>query len=190
MAKIVSALDDAQSGSVDEDALLGLQLQLSSKIAQTDQRAADAKVERENRMADAPDPEPLVRTLRRLRHDIAILGRALSTPLPETAPERLRTALQDLLDALCMARRDGASVGFGKTAAQQPPGLDVIKAALGEYRASVGAGDPFIAIKKNEDVQRVFASLFMAEQTLQNAHDFADRAKEMAESRFEGRTSP
>jgi hypothetical protein len=54
----------------------------------------------------------------------------------------------------------------------------------------VGAGEPVVAIEKNEDVQRVFTLLFMAEQTLQNAHDLADRAKELADRRFQERTLP
>jgi hypothetical protein len=152
-------------------------MQLSAKIAQVDQRAADAKVERENRMADGPDPEPWVRTLRRLRHDIDILGRALSAPLPQTAPERLRMALRILLAALSGGLAASAEA---LASGEETPSLDGVKAAVGEYRASLGAGEPFFSIEKNEDFQRTFTLLFMAEQALRNAQDLADRATELA----------
>jgi uncharacterized membrane protein YccC len=63
--------------------------------------ADEAARERRNRLSDEPDPEPLYRTLRRLRHDIGALNRALTEPFPEALQEHfaqlwLRFALSRL----------------------------------------------------------------------------------------------
>ena len=40
----------------------------------------EAARERRSRLADSPDPEPLMRTLMRLRHDVVMLRRTLREP--------------------------------------------------------------------------------------------------------------
>ena len=49
----------------------------------------EAARERNSRLSDEPDPEPLYRTLRRLRHDIVALSRVLAEPLPEAVHAHL-----------------------------------------------------------------------------------------------------
>lgn len=182
MARIVSALGAAQGGSLDKDALQQLQLQLSAKIALTDQRAADAGVERANRLADGPDPEPLARTLRRLRHDIALLARALSEPLPDAA-RGLEEPLRGLLDALAAWL---AALATALPKGEEAPGLDELKPALARFSAATAGGEPFDLAQRGAEFQRVFALLFLFEQILQNMADSADRTSELAEARRKG----
>ena len=51
--------------------------------------AGDAARERTSYLTDAPDPDPLVRSLRRISHDLIMLARALPKPLPEPLSGRL-----------------------------------------------------------------------------------------------------
>ena len=100
MARIVSMLAEAQGQGVDREALLKLQLRCSATIAKADSRVGEAKVERANRLADGPDPEPLSRTLRRLRNDMAMLARALVNSFPGSHARPLCERTHRVLHAL------------------------------------------------------------------------------------------
>ncbi len=180
MAGVISMLEEGSGRGVDAAALLTLQLRLASQIAQTDARAGEAKVERANRLADGPDPEPLARTLRRLRHDLAMLARALAAPFSEAVRARLEAPLTAALDAIA-----AWLVAIAKVlqAGEQAPNLEDLVAALEGYRAaqSLAPGQEwFASAAGRDDTQRVFAVLFLFEQMLQNLQDLADRTNELA----------
>jgi len=181
MARIVLMLVDAPGRCVDRAALLTLQLRCSAAVAKTDSSAGEAKVERANRLADGPDPEPLTRTLRRLRNDLAMLSRALLTPFPEAMRGPFENELSAVLHALA-AWLSGMSdsLASGKDA----PGLKDMKTAVEGFRSAVAQAtqDWFSSTKEKEDIQRVFALLFVFDQTLQNLQDLADRARELTET--------
>lgn len=182
MARIVSALAAPEDAGADAEGLMRLQIQLSAKIAQMDLKAAEAKVERANRLADGPDPESLVRTLRRLRHDIALLARALAAPLSQAVPQ-LEAPLKILLRELAASL---AATAEALPAGSGAPSLDDAGAALAVYRAAVEAR--FGAVEKSGEVERFFALLFIVEQLSKNLQDLADRANELAEERDRKRT--
>ena len=78
--------------------------------------AREARRERTSRLADAPAPEPAVRVLRRLRSDVAMLGRATAQPLPGAlaklaAPALavLATTLRTFITAAAAALEAGAA---------------------------------------------------------------------------------
>src|SRR5208283_4533709 len=58
-------------------------------LAKLETLADEAVRERLSRLSDDPDPEPLFRTLRRLRHDVATLNRMLEQPLPKAIEQQL-----------------------------------------------------------------------------------------------------
>lgn len=79
--------------------------------------ASEARGERIANLAPDPDPAVLARTLRRLRHDVVMLGRAAAQPLPGQVAARLEPLLSEVgasardylrasADAL-IARREG-----------------------------------------------------------------------------------
>jgi uncharacterized membrane protein YccC len=151
-------------------------------IAQTESRAEEAKVERSNHLTDAPDPEPLARTLRRLRHDLTMVVRALSSPLAPPARDRVEPALEALFGALggwltvdAKALREGAPA----------PSLDAVHAAAEAYKAVIaGGGQEALRYETgSNDTERVFALLFLFEQTQQNLEDLAARTNELAGKR-------
>jgi uncharacterized membrane protein YccC len=148
-------------------------------IAQTETRAEEAKVERSNYLTGAPDPEPLARTLRRLRHDLAMVVRVLSLPLAQPARDRVERALEALFGALAewltgaaKALRDGA----------RAPGLDALHAAAETYKGAIaGGGQEALRYEAgSNETARVFALLFLFEQMQQNLEDLAARTNELA----------
>jgi uncharacterized membrane protein YccC len=187
MARIVSMLAEAHGQGVDREALLKIQLRCSAAIAKAELRAGEAKIERANRLADGPDPEPLSRTLRRLRHDMAMLARALVAPFPEAMQSPFVNALTAVLHALAAWLSGMAgSLSSGKEA----PSLHDMKAALEDLRSAIARASEkrFASSTEKEDIRRVFVLLFIFEQTLQNLQDLADRARELAQN--EQKTAP
>jgi hypothetical protein len=187
MARIVSMLAGAHGQGVDREALLKLQLRCSAAIAKADSRAAEAKVERANRLADRPDSEPLSRTLRRLRHDMAMLARALVTPFPEAMRDPFVNELTAILHALAAwFSVMSETLASGRAS----PGLQGVKAAVEGFRGAIGEArqERLSSTTDKEDMQRVFVLLLIFDQMVQNLQDLADRARELAEN--EQKTAP
>jgi uncharacterized membrane protein YccC len=181
MAAIVCLLQTSGARGVPVEALRVLHNDLRVQIAQTEARAAEASVERQNRLADGPDPESLVRTLRRLRHDIAMLGRVLREPFPETLREALEPPLLTLLGTLAGWL---TAVSQSLPQGEQPTSPAAVQAALEDYRATLDK-----AIKDGRlssasaDTQRIYALLFVCGQFIQNLQDLANRAGELTSER-------
>ena len=181
MARIVSMLAEAHGQGVDREALLKIQLRCSAAIAKAELRAGEAKIERANRLADGPDPEPLSRTLRRLRHDMAMLARALIAPFPEAMQSpfvNALTAVLHALDAWLSGMADSLSSG------KEAPSLHDMKAALEDLRSAIAqvSEKRFASSTEKEDIRRVFVLIFIFDQMAQNLRDLADRARELAEN--------
>jgi hypothetical protein len=100
--------------------------------------AEEAARERANHLTGAPDPRPLVRNLRRLRHDLTMVDRATAEPLSEpvrsrlvkpatraSAPslDRVAQALDDYAGAMAKVRRQGLTHALSGEAADQIFGL-------------------------------------------------------------------
>ncbi len=181
MARIVSMLEEGHGQGVDREALLKIQLRCSAEIAKVDSRSGEAKVELANRLADGPDPEALSRTLRRLRNEMAMLARALVTPFPEAVRGPFVKELAAVLRALA-AWLSGMSETL--SSGKEAPNLQDLKTALEGFRGAIGGAGPewFASATEKEDIQRVFALLFVFDQMLQNLQDLADRARELRES--------
>jgi len=181
MARIVSMLDEAHARGASPEALWRLQVRLSAEVAGADSRAGEAKVERANYLAEGPDPEPLARTLRRLRNDLAMLSRALGASSSDALHDGLRSELSPLLRAIA-----GWFNALAKALAsgEPAPSLETIRATVEDYRAAIScAGDEGLAsVAGGEGNQRVFVLLFVFEQMLQNLQDLAARTNELSES--------
>jgi uncharacterized membrane protein YccC len=179
MAELVSILKDAAGSAIDMDALNGLQAQLRAQIAQTEARAGEAEVERANHLTQGPDPEPVARNLRRLRHDIAMLVRALDKPLSSPARDRVERQLTAVFSALAAWLN---AISQALASGEGPPAMDEVSAAMEGYKAAVsGDGQAVLTYQSNtNDTQRVYALLFIFEQMLQNLQDLNSRTAELA----------
>ena len=83
--------------------LQAMHASIRAALKRSETAAEEAARERQMRVSDERDPEPVIRTLYRVRHDLVMIGRAAARPLPE----KLRPALQAPLDAV---RRDGSAM--------------------------------------------------------------------------------
>ena len=94
-----------------------------------------------------PDPAPLSRTLLRLRHDLVIIGRAASTPLPDIFAQRLgRCWLASARALAIFCVEAGARALSGVT-----PPLSRLQTALEGYASE-------ITIVRNEGMTRTPSS--------------------------------
>ena len=91
----------ADRGPKGRSALQTLHPQIRSALKKAEAAADEAARERRSHLTDAADPEPLIRTLYRVRHDLVMIGRAAANPLP--APCSTGSAL-----AHCAARTTDA----------------------------------------------------------------------------------
>lgn len=142
--------------------------------------AGEAKGERIGNLAPDPDPAALARTLRRLRHDLVMLGRATAEPLPAHAATRL----QPLLDQIGATARDYLRGSAGAlTARRDGPARTWVDWALTVYLAEVGSMRRKGQLSRlpTAERERIFALGFALQQLQQNliqlAHCIADWAR-------------
>jgi uncharacterized membrane protein YccC len=129
--------------------------------------ADEAARERRNHLTDDADPEPVARTLRRVRHDLIILGRASAEPLPEPMHAALGPALAEFSSA---AARFLRSVGQAFAERRPPPSFELLSPALLNLLSGIAAkGDASLT-----------ALSFGLEQFQQNLNDLVLRAAEFA----------
>src|SRR5581483_3773484 len=133
--------------------------------------------ERRSYVTGAPDFDPLVRGLRRLSHDLVMIGRSLRAPLPEAVAVRLAAPA-----AAVAAAMSAYLAGLGETlTGAELPAPNRLDHAFAEFDAAL------VAIRRDglardlgvEDVERVFGLAFALEQTRRNLAEFAARAGEV-----------
>jgi hypothetical protein len=142
--------------------------------------AAEAKGERIANLAPDPDPAALTRTLRRLRHDVVMLGRAAAEPLPADVAPRL----EPLLSEVGASARDYLRASADAlTARRKGPRSVSVDNALATYFAEVASmrqSGQLSALPAGER-ERLFALGFALQQLQNNlvklAHCVADWAR-------------
>jgi uncharacterized membrane protein YccC len=132
--------------------------------------ADEAARERRNYLAEDADPEPVPRTLRRVRHDLVLLGRVAAEPLPEDIRNHLQPCLAELSAAGEELLR---AVGLAFAERKSPPQLAFFDAALTRVLGEIEA------VRGNE---RLVALDFAFEELQRNLHDLTRRAQEFARS--------
>jgi hypothetical protein len=83
MAGALGELLAGLTQGLDVEALHRIQDGIGQALVDMNVAGAEAERERSTRLAAGPDTGPLLRTLLRLRHDLVIIGRAATIPLPE-----------------------------------------------------------------------------------------------------------
>ena len=149
-----------------------------------------ARERRSHLAAEAPDPEPLFRTLLRLRHDLVMLRRAIREPGGgETAREPWGQLWprpwERAARAGAAALRDVAEALPGRRA---PAGSDALAEAVVAYRAALDEmrrQDPARPLSKDA-VARMFGAGFALDQFRRDLDDLIKRAKERAARGGEG----
>jgi len=161
-ASLAQGLDPIESHRIQDG--------LGARLAELSIAAQEAERERRLRWGADPLTGPLLRTLLRLRHDLVMLGRAASAPLPEP----LRAKLEPRLDAVAqsVSAHLRACATAIRTRSTAPPCSEVDR-ALGAYTREIESLREAGAFRhlRGEDVERVFALGFAFEQMHRNLND-------------------
>lgn len=161
-------------------AIAAKQAQVRAAIARLDQVAAEARQEHRTNLAGAVDPEPLTRTLLRLRHDLVMMGRACGDPLPPgPIAWRLQPKLDDLAEAIVRVLTGSAEALMSHVPA---PPTEALSAARQAYGREVDAirSDRLTRELGGDAVERLFALGFALDQLCRDLEDLAARAGEQA----------
>jgi uncharacterized membrane protein YccC len=143
--------------------------------------AEEARRERRSHLSALPDPDSIVRTLRRLNHDLIMVARSVAAPLPDAVERRLAEPASAAAAALCDAL---AGIGDALAGASPPPDMAPL------HRALTGFAGAFAALRRDgctralpeEAVERIFGLAFALEQTGRHLDELADRLREIAAS--------
>ena len=182
MAELAPLLMAGLAEARDPSAVEGLHARIRGAIAEAETAAGEARREQAVSVVATVDPDPLYRTLRRLHHDLVMVGRASLEPLPEPA----RAPMTGPAEAVGVAvarflRESGAAIDRRAPA----PAADEERAALAAFSASVAALRTSGASRAlpDEALARLFGLTFAIEQLGLNLSDLVERAGEMASSR-------
>ncbi len=169
MARALGELLAGLTKGLDVDALHRIQDGIGQALVRLDAVGAEAERERTARVAVGADTGPLLRTLLRLRHDLVMIGRAASSPLPEAIGMRLGPSLA----------RTGAALAnyFGASAAtlrgRPPRSLNAVDSALDAYAADTAAlrREGLTQNLPGDAAERLYALGFAFEQMRNNLKD-------------------
>ena len=178
-ADLMVSLFEGLTGDAGRPGLRAQHAAVRRALAQADAAVEEAVRERKSWLTDSPDPEPLVRSLYRLRHDLVMVGRATAKPLPAVLAPRLLPKLTGVRDAGSNLLRAMAEALRTRQAA---PSLERMENALRDYVAEMDAvwKDKMTQTLAAEDAGRIFALRFALDQMIQDCRDLANRINELA----------
>jgi hypothetical protein len=166
----------------DAAAIARIQDSIGEALARTQASAAEAKHERIVFLAAELDHGPLMRTLKRLRHDLVMIGQAAAEPLPASLQARLGPLLAEVARTSVDQLRGRGEALAGR---REPASLEGVEAAFDHYAeaiASIGSegltqGLPVDAL------ERIFTLGFALDQMRQDLRDLDRCASEIARRR-------
>ena len=160
-------------------ALQNLHPQIRSALKKAEAASEEAMRERKSHLTEAPDPEPLIRTLYRVRHDLVMIGRAASNPLPAPVLERLGASLAMLQETTDSLLRDLAKALQQRKA---PPENEAWESALNAFSSEAEAlrSDALVHALPAKTFGQIFALSFALEQFRQDLGDLLARTQELA----------
>ncbi|PVE22316.1 FUSC family protein [Microvirga sp. KLBC 81] len=163
-------------------ALQTIHPQIRVALKKAEAAADEAARERKSHLTDAVDPEPLIRTLYRVRHDLVMVGRAAANPLPERVLDKLGPALLRLRDETC-----ALLLGLAKALRTRrlPPDATAFEEAIHTF---VSETEALRSHALSHDLAygsfgQVFALGFAFEQFRKDLEDLMARAEELAAHR-------
>jgi len=178
LADLLPALLGGLESTSDEKRVASLQAAVRRAMADLEQTAREARQERRVYLAGEVDPDPLLRILLRLRHDLVMIGRT-NQPLPQAIRERLDPPIAKIAQAIPAFLRmtGGALIARGKV----PPITDVEQAldAFSEAMAAVRR-ERLTRDLPSEAVEQIYAIGFALAQLRSDLKSLMNRTDEIA----------
>jgi uncharacterized membrane protein YccC len=142
----------------------------------------EAARERRSRLTDAPDPEPLFRTLMRLRHGVVMLRRALREPRHEALREHVAQPWSRAARTGAAALRD---LGQALSEGQAPERSAAMAEAVGDYRSALDDMRRRELTKPlpTDAVWLLFGAGFALEQFRRDLDDLVERVQDVSSGR-------
>jgi uncharacterized membrane protein YccC len=159
-SRITRLLDDTRAG-----------------IARLEIVAGEAREERRTYLTREFDPDPLVRSILRLRNDVVMIGRAATESLPEPIAARLREPLEQVSEAAQYFLRKCADALRGR---KNPPALDAVEQALAKLIETIEElrREGATRVLSAEDIGRMYTLRFVLEQLRMNFEQLCNRVVE------------
>jgi uncharacterized membrane protein YccC len=179
-------LSAAVGQPLDIEAMGAQGTRIRAAFAEGDTLAREARLEVAGYIADSPDPEAILRALRRMWHTEIMLLRAVAQPLPQAAVRILGPSIEALRKAIDEVDKHLAEPGTAYVSpnlAEVESALAAIEHQMEEMRARGETRD-----LPMDDIIRLMAFDFALGQLRLNLRDIAERAPELAA--FAGSTYP
>jgi uncharacterized membrane protein YccC len=167
------------AGGGDRMRITRLQDDIRAGMAHLEIVAGEARRERRTYLTHEFAPDPLVRTVLRLRNDVVMIGRAAAEPLPGPILARLHQPLEQVSQAAqCFLRTCADALRERKN----PPALDAVEQPLAKFIATIEElrREGATRALPVENIGRLYALGFAVEQLRQNFVDFRNRVTECA----------
>jgi uncharacterized membrane protein YccC len=179
MGTLITTFPGGLTGHADQEAVNAAHTRIRSAIAKAENAAEEALRERTSHLTEAPDPLPVCRTLRRLRHDLAIIGRTTTTALPDAVSETLTLPVHDVLKAVGALFNASADALSSRGAM---PGLAEVDAAFAAHSNAIShvRAQGLSKSLPDEDLSRIFGLGFAFEQLRRDLQDIVDRGAELS----------
>lgn len=179
-ADLMERLIDGLTRDQGRQSVPPLHAKIRAALKQTETAAEEAARERKMRVSDDPDPEPVVRTLYRVRHDLVMVGRAAAKPLPEPV-------LAELGPQLATLHRDASAVLRGISGALiahlPAPGIDAYQASVRSLAQAIETLAENRQRLPQPEAARLFTLRFALEQLGDDMRDLAARTSELAKKK-------
>ena len=173
-ADLLARLLDVAAGKLDYAAVEGEHAKIRAAITKLETVGDEAKRERFSRLTDEPDPDPLLRMVRRIRFDLVMIGRAVAQPFPKDVAQALSAPLA-ALSSVSVELLQAASAALTeekphKSSESFDPVYDAFAATLTALHKPRSLSDA--------DTGRLYTLGFVLEQLRLNLHDLSSRANE------------
>lgn len=177
IATQLGLLVEGLAGNAHDREIQVLHQRIRAMLAKVEAVAVEASRERRSHLTGAAEPEPLVRTLRRLRHDLALVARSTSGSLPQSVAPRISLPITAVADAMAAFMR---AAGTAFIAGAAVPSLQPVRSALAVYETEMAAMriDGTLRAIPDEAVGRLFALAFVLEELAGDLEDLGQRIAE------------
>jgi len=179
MAELAAILFNAIRAEAEPKTVQALHDSVRKAIHQAEAAAEEVARERTTLLSTLPDTLPMCRTLRRIRNDLAMIGRVTSERLPEWIQEGLKAPGDAAGDAVSHFLTECSNAISLRRPA---PSLETCRKELAQLETAITNLRWIERARQlsDADVGRLFGFVFSLEQLDRNLTDLVDRINELA----------